>query len=951
MRAPLSPSVRTHDYPSDFLEKWTEAALAGAVADKLPPHAMPVSGAQMRAALNRLERFEADRRQLTAVPAYDGRRIVGYALLHAVPPSSLFEPARAKLPSLVPSSPGSGDPLEARARALKLSLSSAGASRKAIEVAFGETSSTLSKRAKEPQPRCQVQRALSSSMERRARSVAARCGTAAEIALFEAGLRAPLEAIVSTLYLASVKDQNPLHAVELIASAACQGKRTLLPWSGEWADPQRVGTGAEDDPCEKLAAATGLDILDVAAAVHRGREFVEPVLELGLSSGQNGLFKALAAYGAQVVQQCSRLAERDDNSDALRARGSSAAAAVKKLSKLLAATRPDADDDSSTRPPRLSNRPPGRASLRGSARGPARPAAPQQLPPHELPSQATTGYATRAKTAQQRAAAKTASPPQPAPAPAPLPSEEGAPQSPSARDSSSDEGAFAALAESLLARALAGRDKYSPKALMRAAATAAEVLAARGVPLPPETLLAGYAARLATSAAQRDVEGVRRALSEPSKAGVVPVVLVLAFEESVYVVLEARKAKLEELVASSNEGRVVISGDAWTGGGFGHVEVMMQLPQPLRLACDAAHLLQALLAIDDDAPWLTLALLPGADDLVAVPIAGLYLRTAANAGLAGGPFNTNLDAPHSPGGLDLPVAALVGEAALGGLLDRDDDDEEDEDDDQVDANSELLPTALPANTRQPSTKTDQAALVPPTSSIATPEDDDADEERDSVHSEPPKPTCCDDDDAVTWCDDDDDDEDDEANGAVEPAPSAMRAAAETRSAYLSAAARVGNRRPPHDSPADPPPAGPPASPGSLLLASYLGFRDGLRHNGPPLDCCKGVAGLRPSIDLLNALAKSPQPQVKLASRVVSVASIRSAVEDAASRGGSFRLALVRCPVKLDGRLYQLPHVHSLFVTTHKPMLPQEPRNRVAEHNAPLNKKRKPTDALDRRLQH
>ena len=63
-----------------------------------------------------------------------------------------------------------------------------------------------------------------------------------------------------------------------------------------------------------------------------------------------------------------------------------------------------------------------------------------------------------------------------------------------------DDESFAALAETLLARALLGRDKYAPKALMRAASMAAEVLAARGMPLPPLPLLAGYAARLASVA-------------------------------------------------------------------------------------------------------------------------------------------------------------------------------------------------------------------------------------------------------------------------------------------------------------------------------------------------------------------------------------------------------------------------------------------------------------------
>ena len=161
-----------------------------------------------------------------------------------------------------------------------------------------------------------------------------------------------------------------------------------------------------------------------------------------------------------------------------------------------------------------------------------------------------------------------------------------------------------------------------------------------------------------SASAQRDVEGVERALSRSAardgapQGRVLPVVLVLAFEESVYVVLEARHDALLELSSpetleacgprgrsrsdsGADRDRVVIGSECWTGGGFGHVEVMMQLPQPLRLACDRSLLHHALLqlppadAADDCTPWLTLALLPGADDLVAVPLAGLYVRTAA----------------------------------------------------------------------------------------------------------------------------------------------------------------------------------------------------------------------------------------------------------------------------------------------------------------------------------
>ena len=68
------------------------------------------------------------------------------------------------------------------------------------------------------------------------------------------------------------------------------------------------------------------------------REFVEPVLELGLGSAGNGLFRALALFGAELVAQCSAAADRVDAAAALRARGG--AAAVRKLSRLLAAAAP-----------------------------------------------------------------------------------------------------------------------------------------------------------------------------------------------------------------------------------------------------------------------------------------------------------------------------------------------------------------------------------------------------------------------------------------------------------------------------------------------------------------------------------------------------------------------------------------------------------------------------------
>ena len=49
-----------------------------------------VGAAQIGAALRFLAPLPARLRQVTAVPAWDGRRIVGYALLHAAPPHALL---------------------------------------------------------------------------------------------------------------------------------------------------------------------------------------------------------------------------------------------------------------------------------------------------------------------------------------------------------------------------------------------------------------------------------------------------------------------------------------------------------------------------------------------------------------------------------------------------------------------------------------------------------------------------------------------------------------------------------------------------------------------------------------------------------------------------------------------------------------------------------------------
>ena len=848
MTAPLAPSVRTHDYPSDFLEKWAEAAGCRAVADKLPPHAMPVGAAQISACLEHLAPLAPRLRQVVAVPAWDGKRIIGYALLHGLPPASALRSRAAATPpplALPPpaergesASSGAASPapdsdddvgfsrapatpakasrasLDSRARAIRAALGAAGATKSSLDLALPLDDGTArdlcdgvgpALRRASPRPAESPRRPSRRSRGRRraADGAAGRATSASDLALFDAGLRAPLEALVSTLYLASVKDANPLHAIELLASAARQGRRTLLPWSGEWADPQAVGNGGDDDPCEAMAEEMGLDILDVAGAVHRGREFVEPVLELGLGSAGNGLFRALALFGAELVAQCSAAADRVDAAAALRARGG--AAAVRKLSKLLAAARGGAGA-------------PGGGAPRGRRAPPAaEAAAPAPAPADDDPAD-DPGDADESVDAE--AAVEAAADDDGVVDEDRVAVEDGAPEDDdddeeeddddddddearvlgglggSAEDDDDDDldddmddlddmddpdglddddESFAALAETLLARALLGRDKYAPKALMRAASMAAEVLAARGMPLPPLPLLAGYAARLASASAQRDVEGVERALSRSAardgapQGRVLPVVLVLAFEESVYVVLEARHDALLELSSpetleacgprgrsrsdsGADRDRVVIGSECWTGGGFGHVEVMMQLPQPLRLACDRSLLHHALLqlppadAADDCTPWLTLALLPGADDLVAVPLAGLYVRTAAAGGL--GAFGGGLALGDDAGAPPPLAAALVGDGV-----------------------SEGRPSPGGADDDEASARVAPEAAAPEEPEV---DDDDGGPWRDE-----------DDEDAPPWALADADD-------AAQAAPPG-RAWAEARAAYVAAAARVGEQ--------------------------------------------------------------------------------------------------------------------------------------------------------------
>ena len=145
------------------------------------------------------------------------------------------------------------------------------------------------------------------------------------------------------------------------------------------------------------------------------------------------------------------------------------------------------------------------------------------------------------------------------------------------------------------------------------------------------------------------------------------------------------------------------------------------------------------------------------------------------------------------------------------------------------------------------------------------------------------------------------------------------------------------------------------------MASFLGYRDGLKYNGPPLHSTTadalppppgGAAGAppspRPATELLKALAKCHEPHVKLCGRVVSTASLRTALGDAAAIGATrARFAAVRCPKRAlpsplaDGAAAKattyLPHVHTLVATRRRPFLDDSSLDDALEE---LEKKKK-----------
>ncbi|KAH8071848.1 hypothetical protein JL720_11350 [Aureococcus anophagefferens] len=905
MTAPLAPSVRTHDYPSDFLEKWAEAAGCRAVADKLPPHAMPVGAAQISACLEHLAPLAPRLRQRVAAtppplalppPAERGESTSSGAASPAPDSDDDVGFARARDARGVKASP---------TRAIRAALGAAGATKSSLDLALPLDDGTARDLCDGVGPALR--------RRRRARGVAAEAEPpVARPAPRRGRRRGP----------GDVRDANPLHAIELLASAACQGRRTLLPWSGEWADPQAVGNGGDDDPCEAMAEEMGLDILDVAGAVHRGREFVEPVLELGLGSAGNGLFRALALFGAELVAQCSAAADRaaapapapadddpaddpgaDESVDAERRRGRRRRRRVVDEDRVAVedGAPEDDDEDEEDEEEDDDDDDDDEARVLGGLGGSAEDDDDDDLDDDmdDLDDM----------------------------------------DDPDGLDD--DDESFAALAETLLARALLGRDKYAPKALMRAASMAAE-------------------------------------------GRVLPVVLVLAFEESVYVVLEARHDALLELSSpetleacgprgrsrsdsGADRDRVVIGSECWTGGGFGHVEVMMQLPQPLRLACDRSLLHHALLqlppadAADDCTPWLTLALLPGADDLVAVPLAGLYVRTAAAGGL--GAFGGGLALGDDAGAPPPLAAALVGDgvsragrrrrrrrrgvarargrgargarraagrvaegAAYVAAAARVGE--------QADSAARDAGRARRRRRGRRARARASGAEARATALEASDDDEESDEpERRATvsrvprHAPAPAP------------------EADAPGFATEPdAAPAPAAALRLAPRGTAGAARRRRRRPP-------PAPSAPASPAALLLASFLGYRDGLKYNGPPLHSTTadalppppgGAAGAppspRPATELLKALAKCHEPHVKLCGRVVETRAGKGCRRRASGRPSATprpsarraRASPPRCPKRAlpsplaDGAAAKattyLPHVHTLVATRRRPFL-------------------------------
>ena len=118
------------------------------------------------------------------------------------------------------------------------------------------------------------------------------------------------------------------------------------------------------------------------------------------------------------------------------------------------------------------------------------------------------------------------------------------------------------------------------------------------------------------------------------------------------------------------------------------------------------------------------------------------------------------------------------------------------------------------------------------------------------------------------------------------------------------------------------------TPKTLGFPGYWDFRDGLLYNGPPLHGASGKPKPRPALELLKAMSRTPLPHVKLCGRVVSMASVKSALTDCATLGPRAHLTAVQCPRKavespVKSTTY-LPHVYTLVATRSKPKLSKAP---------------------------
>ena len=123
-----------------------------------------------------------------------------------------------------------------------------------------------------------------------------------------------------------------------------------------------------------------------------------------------------------------------------------------------------------------------------------------------------------------------------------------------------------------------------------------------------------------------------------------------------------------------------------------------------------------------------------------------------------------------------------------------------------------------------------------------------------------------------------------------------------------------------------------------------GYRDGLRHHGPPLhrahkapriavsrvegaELVRRPLQLRPATELLRALSRCSLPHVKLSGCAVSLQSVRTALGEISRIGATqAHLVAVRCPrqalsspagpgARARATTY-LPHVHELLALRH-----------------------------------